>query len=694
MRVIRVDDSLLTRLIDNCIDPLDTISGITHRRCAVTDGRCIAAKMCEVSEYFIASVLRCIDAMRNDWSYVGVCLGCFRELDSTNASLIRQNGIPTTGNFEEWRQISFDSRTVRGPLGMRVPVIDVTVHRIDLSYDRLYVTALDLEAVRNVIGSLRSLGQAADEYVERSNIFIASPALLGRYGNAIKTYIRITHLRIMRRIADLAYEMARSFSSYVGEYDSMYGGNDFLIDEQGLETLIDTLRIHNRNIAQEVYEADRCIDRLTEKNIPVVRLEDNVSSATTQYVRSIIGEVNDLTYIEGRGRRDLQQYMDDLDILYQYADLFGRNCGRGLMTSNTTRLSGLSSRIMTRRNYDVTNFFAGAGITDDGTISDYNLSEFRRELESVPDLASRMGSSLITDDSMRGMIRYYAALLQIGIDQTEATNTALNRMFDCPEWLDKIDGSLSSGNEYLSDPNNLISSVEHRPEDVIRDAIDWGIRIAKDDENHGYYKDTKERRWGPDDYDCASFAVCMFTDGAGLQIPHGPDDDKNIVVSNMYDRMHDYGFEKVDFDNDCSKLQPGDILVINPSGETAHAEVYIGDGKVVHATRLVEAANDDPGDQQLDRLKENRAANRNANRNRDDEDYLCDLDEWHDHLEEQFGLDINEEGYADQDDLPYVGEITGYRISRIGSDQYVDAGGRGPVAYVLRYTGGIPVDQG
>jgi hypothetical protein len=305
-----------------------------------------------------------------------------------------------------------------------------------------------------------------------------------------------------------------------------------------------------------------------------------------------------------------------------------------------------------------------------------------------------MGSSLITDGSMRGMIRYYAALLQIGIDQTEATNTALNRMFDCPEWLDKIDGSLSSGNEYLSYPNNLISSVEHRPEDVIRDAIDWGIRIAKDDENHGYYKDAKERRWGPYDYDCASFAVCMFTDGAGLQIPHGPDNDKNIVVSNMYDRMHDYGFEKVDFDNDCSKLQPGDILVINPSGETAHAEVYIGDGKVVHATRLVEAANDDPGDQQLDKLKENRSANRAANRNRDDENYLCDLDEWHDHLEEQFGLDINEEGYADQDDLPYVGEITGYRISRIGSDQYVDAGGRGPVAYVLRYTGGIPVDQG
>ncbi|SMC46088.1 NlpC/P60 family protein [Oscillospiraceae bacterium] len=688
MRVIRVDDSLLTRLIDNCIDPLDTISGITHRRCAVTDGRCIAAKMCEVSEYFIASVLRCIDAMRNDWSYVGVCLGCFRELDSTNASLIRQNGIPTTGNFEEWRQISFDSRTVRGPLGMRVPAIDVTVHRIDLSYDRLYVTALDLEAVRNVIGSLRSLGQAADEYVERSNIFIASPALLGRYGNAIKTYIRITHLRIMRRIADLAYEMARSFSSYVGEYDSMYGGNDFLIDEQGLETLIDTLRIHNRNIAQEVYEADRCIDRLNEKNIPVVRLEDNVSSATTQYVRSIIGEVNDLTYIEGRGRRDLQQYMDDLDILYQYADLFGRNCGRGLMTSNTTRLSGLSSRIMTRRNYDVTNFFARAGITDDGTISDYNLSEFRRELESVPDLASRMGSSLITDDSMRGMIRYYAALLQIGIDQTEATNTALNRMFDCPEWLDKIDGSLSSGNEYLSDPNNLISSVEHRPEDVIRDAIDWGIRIAKDDKNHGYYKDTKERRWGPDDYDCASFAVCMFTDGAGLQIPHGPDDDKNIVVSNMYDRMHDYGFEKVDFDNDCSKLQPGDILVINPSGETAHAEVYIGDGRTIHATSFDDAADPAVGDQQRRKLEDNIAVNA-ANEGKEGATHLYDLNDWGEYFDDTFGTNIRETNYADQDGLPYVGEITGYRIAKPGSNEYIDAGNRGEVAYVIRYTGGI-----
>ena len=687
MRVIRIDDSLLTRLIDNCLESLDTISGISLRSSAVSDGRCIAAKMCEVSEYFIASVSRCIDSMQNDWSYVGVCLGCFRELDSTNAGLIRQNGIPATGNFEEWRPIAFDSRNVRVPMGIRVPVIDVTVHRIDLSYDRLYVTALDLEAVRSVIGSLRSLGQAADEYVERSNIFISSPALLGRYGNEIKTYIRTTHLRIMRRIADLAYEMARSFSSYVGEYDSMYGGNDFLIDEQSLEALIDTLRTHNRNIAQEVYEADQYIDRLTEKNIPVVRLEDKVSPATTLYVRAIIGEVNDLTYIEGHGRRGLQQFMDDLNILYQYADLFGRSCGRGIMTSNTSRLSGLSSRIMTRRNYDVAVFFAGAGITDSGTISDYNLNELRSELETVSDLASRLSSSLITDDSMRGMIRYYAALLQIGIDQTEATNTALNRMFDCPEWMADLSRSLDSGNSYLSNPENLIRSADHRPEDVIRDALDWGIRIAKDDENHGYYKYTEEGRWGPKDYDCASFAVCMFAVGAGLPIPNGPNYDDHIVVSTMYKNLRDYGFEKVDFDNDCSKLHPGDILVINPDGDTAHAEVYMGDGVVIHATdKTFEGDVCESGDDMEQRLREHAyVAGPDSNEDTSGKTYLDNY--WED-FNRAFETNITPDNYT-VDGIPFVGEISGYRIAKPGCTEYIDEGGRGPVAYVLRYTGGI-----
>lgn len=332
-------------------------------------------------------------------------------------------------------------------------------------------------------------------------------------------------------------------------------------------------------------------------------------------------------------------------------------------------------------------FFAGADITDSGTISDYNLNELRSELESVPDLASRLSSSLITDDSMRGMIRYYAALLQIGIDQNEATNTALNRLFDCPEWMADLSRSLDSGNSYLSNPENLIRSAEHRPEDVIRDAIDWGIRIAKDD-SHGYYKYIEEKRWGPYDYDCASFAVCMFADGAGLPIPHGPNNDDPIVVSTMYDKLRDYGFEKVHFDNDCSKLQPGDILVINPDGKTAHAEVYIGDGRTIHATSFDDAADSAVGDQQRRKLEDNIAVNA-ANEGKEGATHLYDLNDWGEYFDGTFGTNIRETNYADQDGLPYVGEITGYRIAKPGSNEYIDAGNRGEVAYVIRYTGGI-----
>ncbi len=228
---------------------------------------------------------------------------------------------------------------------------------------------------------------------------------------------------------------------------------------------------------------------------------------------------------------------------------------------------------------------------------------------------------------------------------------------------------------------------------MTRAALDWGIRIAKDD-SHGYYKYIEGKRWGPYDYDCASFAVCMFADGAGLPIPHGPNNDDPIVVSTMYNKLRDYGFEKVNFDNDCSKLQPGDILVINPDGETAHAEVYMGDGVVIHATDKSFYDDDQEpgdGDDMEKRLRDHAyVANPDSDEDTSGKTYL---DNYCEDFNRAFETNITPDNHT-VDGIPFVGEISGYRIAKPGCTEYIDEGGRGPVAYVLRYTGGIPVDQG
>jgi hypothetical protein len=491
----------------------------------------------------------------------------------------------------------------------------------------------------------------------------------------------------MRKIAVLASEMWRSFYHYVEEYDSMYEGNDYLIDEDGLERLIETLRTHLRNIAQEVYEADQCIERLNENNVPVVRLEDKVSNAANQYIRAIISEVNDLTYIEGRGRVGLQQYSDDLDTLYQYADLLGRSCGSGLLNVNTAPLTGLSGRIETRRAYDVTACFERAFLfLTDGTLSDSAFETLTRELQVDPELASRFEACNITNDTMRGMLLYYDALVQEGMGMTDAANKALNKMLEQPGWIEKLYRSASSGNGYLADPKNFKKSAEHSPEDTTRAALEWGKMIANGE--YGYNQDDPEKRWGPNYFDCCTFAVCMYTDGAGIEVPHGP--DNSFAVHDMYEHMCDYGFSMVPFHNDCSELLPGDILVINPNGEHAHAEVYMGDGAVLHATNVTfNGVVDEKGDDLAERFK--KQPYNAAPDSQEDNSGKTYLNNYCEDFNATFGTDITPDNYV-VDGVPYVGEISGYRIAKPGTTDYIDFGNRGEVAYVIRYTGGIPVE--
>ena len=47
-------------------------------------------------------------------------------------------------------------------------------------------------------------------------------------------------------------------------------------------------------------------------------------------------------------------------------------------------------------------------------------------------------------------------------------------------------------------------------------ACEWAVKTAKD-QRHGYSQ-AQDRRWGTPDYDCSSFALSSYKNGAGINI--------------------------------------------------------------------------------------------------------------------------------------------------------------------------------
>lgn len=104
----------------------------------------------------------------------------------------------------------------------------------------------------------------------------------------------------------------------------------------------------------------------------------------------------------------------------------------------------------------------------------------------------------------------------------------------------------------------------------INGAIKWAIGIANDNK-HGY---DQARRTGPD-YDCSSFVTTALKK-AGFNIGLG-------TTSSMYGQLMTAGFKNVANSVNLSSgkgLKKGDVL-LRPG---AHTAMYVGDGKIVHAS--------------------------------------------------------------------------------------------------------------
>ena len=124
-------------------------------------------------------------------------------------------------------------------------------------------------------------------------------------------------------------------------------------------------------------------------------------------------------------------------------------------------------------------------------------------------------------------------------------------------------------------------------------ALAWAIDIAND-QSHGY---SQANRWGkkdvkPSDFDCSSFVLSAYRDGAGVPIGNA------TYTGNMTDLLK-HGFKDVSKSvnlNTGSGLQKGDIIYYHKSGNIGHAVMYAGNGQIVHA-RGQSYGSSKPGDQ-------------------------------------------------------------------------------------------------
>lgn len=105
-----------------------------------------------------------------------------------------------------------------------------------------------------------------------------------------------------------------------------------------------------------------------------------------------------------------------------------------------------------------------------------------------------------------------------------------------------------------------------------KQALAWAIGVANDD-SHGY---SQQDRWGPD-YDCSSLVISAY-DEAGVPVKQAG----AVYTGNMRSAFLRCGFR--DVTKACNLvngrgMEPGDVLL----NDAAHAALYAGDGRVVHA---------------------------------------------------------------------------------------------------------------
>ncbi len=710
---IVVSHDELCRIMNSCIDSIRDLKTHLDREIRRGYSESIATKIAESCSFFFDSIRQCLNAMSDDWRFISFCTRFFLVLDASFADQLLDAAShveagPSSEEFGPRVPDSFVGPVPYGfvrspntgfcgpmPMGVQRPITHV-----DLDYEYLHVSDREIESVRSVADALRRAIDLIDVFIDAATEFVGTDAFQGMYAQAVKAHIENTHIRIMRTVSYIAYSMYQTSYEYAEGYASCIGNGRFEVDERELEELILSLRSRADRISGDVVEVNAALSQLAlpdDVSVHFRPLNDQCSGATDRLAVSIRRELTALKEIEDGSRPEVSGELEDIDQIDAYGDLMRVNAGQNMLCSDTVTLDRINNAVDAGLPDDAVFFTEHFLINDDGSVNENRRSMLRDVLLNDPSFSERLNRNDITVGSLSATLRYMRCLMAEDVEKSEAVKSALERLCECPGWLTSLNAAGNGYNDYLANDSNFRISVENMPEAVIDGALKLGVNMANDD-SHGY--NNSVLRWGDNgDYDCASFAVYMFAEGGGLDINYGLDKSqhRNIAVFDMASQMADYGFVKVPFDGDCTKLQRGDIIVINPdctpvNGHAGHdhIEVYMGDGVVIHATNI--SFTDDvqtQGDDMAQRFRNHPYyADPDSDEDTSGKTYL---DNYCEDFNATFGTNITSDNYK-VNGIPFVGEISGYRIASVEDPEtYIDYGDRGPVPYIVRYTGGIPV---
>lgn len=736
-KIIQNTDAVL-KLIDDVFTGLDRMGDLAENDMVLDYYcKCAAKDILQARNGLFAAISMCVAVMKKDWVAIQGTVYDHAQFDVMLAEQYKTNN--TSEKTPDTHFQSTRSRSSDGCGTSRYMQIS-----IDPEPEYLHVKSSDLDGLRHSISKLDHMLNNISCCRTAVYMFVYSADYEGDCATEIKAYVKNVHIPILNRMKDLTYSLIKVIESYLGSYESYYGNATFDVDESEYRDIISDAERRLMRAQNEIDSANGVINTIltgSQGKVRLVRFPSYGGSAVNSLKASLKHEIDRVHSIEAYRYRELAAYVEAINNIVHYSSVMDRNSGTGMLNANQTLLSDISLSIKAGSDIGLLKIFDEKVQKDNGAIT-VRLRDILLEiLTSDENYADRIsGFGALSDEMIGKMIAVYSYFRNEGTLRDSALSEAIRLMYtdgfgDVPanafdamcfyivdvskvrpeadknetdrraidiatrntDWLMKLYRAVGN-NTYLQNAEHFVESAEHSREDVIRDSRNRMLEFVTN-ENYGYSQ-VWDRRW-LGSVDCSSAVARAFNEGAHLQFEIGP--GAELGATKLSEVLPQHGFIQIPFNGDVSTLEPADVLLLGVPDNYDHAQHYYGDGVVLHATASSETytytddgkldcEHDPDGDGEYDKLKRWADENAVARSRGESEPHNFDIDTRVNALNERFGMQLTRDNIC-VDGLPYIGEVCAARISKVGDTRYLAMDSDEFHGIVLRYTGGLTLDE-
>ncbi|SEV88159.1 LXG domain of WXG superfamily protein [Ruminococcaceae bacterium KH2T8] len=736
-KIIQNTDAVL-KLIDDVFTGLDRMGGLAENDMVLDYYcKCAAKDILQARNGLFAAISMCVAVMKKDWVAIQGTV-----YDHAQFDVMLAEQYKTNNTSEKTPDTHFQSTRSRISVGCGTSrYMQIS---IDPEPEYLHVKSSDLDGLRHSISKLDHMLNNISCCRTAVYMFVYSADYEGDCATEIKAYVKNVHIPILNRMKDLTYSLIKVIESYLGSYESYYGNATFDVDESEYRDIISDAEHRLMTAQNEIDSANGVINTIligSRGKVRLMRFPSYGGSAVNSLKASLKHEIDRVHSIEAYRYRELAAYVEAINNIFHYSSVMDRNSGTCMLNANQTLLSDISLSIKAGSDIGLLKIFDEKVQKDNGAIT-VRLRDILLEiLTSDENYADRIsGFGALSDEMIGKMIAVYSYFRNEGTLRDSALSEAIRLMYtdgfgDVPanafdamcfyivdvskvrpeadknetdrraidivtrntDWLMKLYRAVGN-NTYLQNAEHFVESAEHSREDVIRDSRNRMLEFVLTP-SYGYTQDIEDR-WGCG-VDCASAVARALTEGAHLQFDIGP--NAELAANQMDDVLLQHGFIEIPFNGDVSTLETTDVILISDleKGGFKHTQYYYGDGVVLHATANGETYtytngtpdNRDPvGDGEYDKLKRWADENAVARSRGESEPHNFDIDTRVNALNERFGMHLTRDNIC-VDGLPYIGEVCAARISKVGDTRYLAMDSDEFHGIVLRYTGGLTLDE-